>query len=66
MITTTKTQTKEISCSYDDLIESGYYSELDESALSEKYISSKPINSTNDQAIEDYLVNNSDESLLTN
>lgn len=57
---------KEIACTYDDMIESGYYSEFDESALSEKYLACQPSNVNDDKAIEDYLINNSDESLLTN
>ncbi len=66
MINTNKTHSKEIACTYEDMIESGYYSELDESALTEKYLACQPLNGIDDKALEDYLINNSDESLLTN
>jgi len=66
MINSNKPPSTEISCTYDDLIESGYYCEFDENAIADKLIASQPINSNKDQAIEEYLINNSDESLLTN
>ena len=66
MINANKPQQQEVACSYEDLIESGYYIEMDENAIAEKLIATNPINSKEDQAIEDYLINNSDESLLTN
>ncbi len=66
MINSNKPHPNEIACTYDDMIESGYYSEFDESALSEKYLACQPVNENEDKAIEDYLINNSDESLLIN
>ncbi|CAN5563454.1 hypothetical protein BH11BAC2_BH11BAC2_16340 [soil metagenome] len=58
------TQLSEI-VTYDDLLESGYYSEIDETLLSESLATTTPSDKS-DKQMEDYLLNNSDENQLLN
>ncbi len=54
----------EISCTYDELLNSDYIEEIDENLLAEKLTSVSNDNTTD--SAEDYLISNSDESLFTN
>lgn len=57
-------QVADLTC--DDLIESGYYTEIDESLLAEAVIST-PDNSKDSTAdLEEYILNNTDETTLIN
>ena len=60
----------ELAVTYDDILESEYYNEIDESTLCEAIppISTTATNSVNkdDKSIDEYLITNADESLISN
>lgn len=55
----------ELAITYDDVLESGYYLEIDEATLCES-IPPATATITNDKSIDEYLINNADESLISN
>ncbi len=59
-------KTTEFAATYDDLIESGYYTEIDETTLCESLEKHTVVSDTSTADIEEYLINNTDESLLEN
>jgi hypothetical protein len=56
---------EKLEITYDELIASGYYEELDENLLAESIIQEPKTNSV-DAEIENYLIDNIDESTLIN